>query len=80
MKLDSEAICELMRACGKSITDIDRSTLQIDAKAGHANFVTDCDRKVQERLRRSTCASSQPDGQSSFSSSRFRPGTTRPAR
>ena len=52
MKLDSEAICELMRACGKSITDIDRSTLQIDAKAGHANFVTDCDRKVQERLRR----------------------------
>ncbi len=52
MKLDSEAICELMRACGRSITDIDRSTLQIDAKAGHANFVTDYDRKVQERLRR----------------------------
>ena len=50
MKLDSEAICKLLRACGKSIMDIDRSTLQIDAKAGHANFVTDCDRKVQERL------------------------------
>ena len=43
MKHDIEAICELMRECGRSIKDIDRATLQIDSKAGHANFVTDCD-------------------------------------
>ena len=43
MKHDSEAICELMRECGRSIKDIDRATLQIDSKAGHANFVTDID-------------------------------------
>ena len=51
MDSELEAVCELMRACGRSIKDIDRATLQIDAKAGHANFVTDCDKKVQDRLR-----------------------------
>ena len=51
MKHDIEAICELMRECGRTIKDIDRATLQIDSKAGHANFVTDCDKKVQDRLR-----------------------------
>ncbi len=51
MKHDIEAICELMRKCGRTIKDIDRATLHIDSKAGHANFVTDCDKKVQERLR-----------------------------
>ena len=51
MKHDIEAICELMRECGRSIKDIDRTTLQIDSKAGHANFVTDCDKKVQDQLK-----------------------------
>ena len=51
MKHDIEAICELMRECGRSIKDIDRATLQIDSKAGHANFVTDYDKKVQDRLK-----------------------------
>jgi len=51
MKHNIEAICELMRECGRSIKEIDRATLQIDSKAGHANFVTDCDKKTQERLR-----------------------------
>ena len=51
MKHDIEAICELMRECGRSIKDIDRATLQIDSKAGHANFVTDCDKKVQDQLK-----------------------------
>lgn len=50
MKRYIEPICELMRSCGRSIKDVDRSTLQIDTKAGHANFVTDCDRRVQDRL------------------------------
>ena len=43
MEHDLEAICALVRECGRSIKDIDRSTLQIDSKAGHANFVTDID-------------------------------------
>lgn len=51
MKRDVEAICEVVRECGVSIRDADRSSLHIDAKAGHANFVTDHDRRVQERLR-----------------------------
>ena len=51
MKYDIKAICELIQECGRTIKDIDRSTLLIDSKAGHANFVTDCDRKVQDRLK-----------------------------
>ena len=51
MKHDIAAICELMRECGSSIRDIDRAALQIDSKAGHANFVTDYDKKVQDRLK-----------------------------
>ena len=51
MKSNLDAICEVVRECGVSIRDADRSSLHIDAKAGHANFVTDHDRRVQERLR-----------------------------
>jgi len=51
MKSNLDAICEVVRECGVSIRDADRSSLRIDAKAGHANFVTDHDRRVQERLR-----------------------------
>lgn len=44
-------ICELVRECGNFIKNADRSTIQIDAKAGHANFVTEYDKKVQEKLK-----------------------------
>ena len=46
-----EAICELVRECGQFIKDADRSHLRIDSKGGRANFVTEYDKKVQERLR-----------------------------
>ena len=46
-----EAICELVRVCGQFIKGADRSHLRIDSKSGRANFVTEYDKKVQERLR-----------------------------
>jgi len=46
-----EPICDLVRECGLFIKSVDRSHIDIDAKDGHANFVTNYDRKVQERLR-----------------------------
>ena len=51
MKHDIEAICELMRECGQIVKNADRRNLHVDSKAGHANFVTEYDRKVQDRLR-----------------------------
>ena len=51
MKTELESICELVRACGQFIKDADRSQLHVDAKGGHANFVTEYDKQVQERLR-----------------------------
>ncbi|MBQ2631058.1 MAG: inositol monophosphatase [Kiritimatiellae bacterium] len=44
-------IRNLARECGQFIKDADRSHLHIDQKCGRANFVTEYDRKVQERLR-----------------------------
>lgn len=41
----------LVRECGAIVRNADRSHLGIDAKSGHANFVTQYDKKVQERLR-----------------------------
>ncbi len=46
-----DEISELMRSCGAFIKNADRQSLHVDAKAGHANFVTDYDSKVQARLR-----------------------------
>ena len=46
-----EPICDLIRECGHFIKDADRSQMRIDTKGGRANFVTEYDRKVQERLR-----------------------------
>lgn len=46
-----EQICDLVRECGKVIVEADRSRLHVDAKSGHANFVTEYDKQVQERLR-----------------------------
>ena len=51
MKNDLELICDLVRECGRFIKDIDREHLHIDSKEGRANFVTEYDKQVQERLR-----------------------------
>lgn len=51
MKSDLDPICDLVRDCGQFIKNADRSHLHVDAKSGHANFVTEYDRQVQERLR-----------------------------
>ena len=48
---DLELICDLVRACGRFIKNADRSHMHVDAKSGRANFVTEYDRTVQERLR-----------------------------
>lgn len=48
---DLKKICDLVRACGQFIRDVDRSELQVDAKSGRADFVTKYDKIVQERLR-----------------------------
>ncbi len=45
-----EQICDLVRECGQFIKDADRSQMRIDSKGGRANFVTEYDRKAQERL------------------------------
>jgi myo-inositol-1(or 4)-monophosphatase len=50
MKTDIEQICELMRKCGDIMRNADRQNINIDAKCGRANFVTDYDKKVQNAL------------------------------
>ena len=50
-KNELEQICDLVRECGKVIVEADRSRLHVDAKSGHANFVTEYDKQIQERLR-----------------------------
>lgn len=44
-------IVEVVRECGEIILNADRSKSGIDEKAGHANFVTTYDKKVQEQLK-----------------------------
>ncbi|MBR1921240.1 MAG: inositol monophosphatase [Kiritimatiellae bacterium] len=51
MTSELEATIELVRACGRAVKDADRTHLHVDAKDGKANFVTDWDRRIQERLR-----------------------------
>ena len=51
MKKELEAICKLVRSCGAFIKDIDRASLNVDAKSGPADLVPQYDRQVQERLR-----------------------------
>ena len=46
-----EPICDLVRECGQLVKGADRRHLRIDTKDGRANFVTEYDKKVQERLR-----------------------------
>ena len=50
MKTTLEKVAALVRDCGALIRDIDRSDLKIDTKSGRANFVTEYDKLVQERL------------------------------
>lgn len=45
-------ITEAVRACGEIILHADRGKSCIDEKAGHANFVTTYDKKVQQELKR----------------------------
>lgn len=45
-----EAIVNAVRSCGAIILNADRTKSDIDEKAGHANFVTAYDKKVQSRL------------------------------
>ena len=51
MEKELKAICELVRACGLFIKDIDREHMHVDAKSGRADLVTQYDKLVQERLR-----------------------------
>ena len=46
-----DQIIDLLRECGQLVKDADRHKLHVDTKAGHANFVTDYDKKVQDRLK-----------------------------
>lgn len=50
MKTTLEGVSALVRDCGALIRGIDRRGLKIDTKAGRANFVTEYDKLVQERL------------------------------
>lgn len=45
-----EQITDAVRACGEIILHADRSKSCVDEKAGHANFVTAYDKKVQQEL------------------------------
>ncbi len=47
-----EQICDVVKKCGEIMRNADRSHLEIDDKAGHANFVTEYDRKIEEILRK----------------------------
>lgn len=44
-------ICALVKSCGSIILQADREGMDIDSKSGIANFVTEYDKMVQERLR-----------------------------
>ena len=45
-----QKMIDVVRECGEVILNADRSTIEIDSKAGPANFVTEYDKKVQDLL------------------------------
>lgn len=47
-----EKIAQEVYACGQIIKNADRSSVRIDEKEGHANFVTSYDKRVQEELQK----------------------------
>ena len=51
MYSELESVCELVRECGLLMRGADTSELLVNAKTGHANFVTDYDKRIQEKLR-----------------------------
>jgi len=51
-----EQIVKVVRGCGAIIVNADRSKSGIDEKAGHANFVTEYDKKVQAELQKKLLA------------------------
>lgn len=55
MDNELKEIIKLVKECGEFIKAADREVLKIDEKSGRANFVTDYDKKVQERLRKGLC-------------------------
>ncbi len=46
-------ITDVVRECGTIILHADRSKSSIDEKAGHANFVTEYDKRIQQTLQKS---------------------------
>ena len=46
-------IADVVRECGTIILHADRSKSSIDEKAGHANFVTEYDKRIQQTLQKS---------------------------
>lgn len=50
-KYDLEPVFSLLRKCGEVILNADRNELSVDAKGGHANFVTKYDKLVQDILK-----------------------------
>lgn len=48
-------ILEVIRSAGAIIREARRENIEIDEKAGRANYVTEYDRQVQEKLRRELC-------------------------
>ncbi|HAG69393.1 MAG TPA: inositol monophosphatase [Lachnospiraceae bacterium] len=52
----TEQITEIVKDCGLFILNADRRKSHVISKEGHANFVTDYDKKVQEILRRELLA------------------------
>lgn len=46
-----DKIADVVRDCGKIMLEAVRTSDMVDAKAGHANFVTTYDKKVQETLK-----------------------------
>ena len=47
-----DKICDLALSCGRIIKDADRSSLSVEEKEGHANFVTKYDSMVQDVLKK----------------------------
>ncbi|MCQ2534630.1 MAG: inositol monophosphatase [Clostridia bacterium] len=50
MEQQYKDILDLMRKCGEIIKNADRESIAIDEKTGRANFVTEYDRMVQDKL------------------------------
>lgn len=50
MDLIIKDIIQIVKDCGQYILNADRSSIEVDSKAGSANFVTEYDKKVQDLL------------------------------